>query len=227
MDDDERTRSARRGIWEAISGGDDTARLLALSDGVFAFAMTLLVISFKFPGMNSSESLGQYFVDLRTSFAEYALSFVVIGSWWLLHHRVFAWIERYDSMLQWLNLFFLMIIAFTPLLLATLIFYGISTPTVILYSGVQAGAGLIIVAIWAYASEGHRLIDRSMSDALRRALLTRSFVAPAIFGIAIGLAFLNAYLALVAWATLIVAQRVLPAVARRRHWGEEPTRPAS
>jgi uncharacterized membrane protein len=91
-------------------------RLVFFSDAVFAIAITLLVIEIEVPHLGRVSD-GQYWLALREllpSFFGYALSFLVIGRFWIGHHNAFTLIDHYDGRLAWPNLFLLMAIAFMP-----------------------------------------------------------------------------------------------------------------
>ncbi len=94
------------------------SRLVSFSDGVFGVSITLLIttIPTSLPGVSSSTSNQQVFaqlVALLPSFYSYAFSFFMVGSFWLVHHRLFGRIVRYDATLMWLNLTLLLFVVFS------------------------------------------------------------------------------------------------------------------
>jgi uncharacterized membrane protein len=92
-------------------------RIIFFSDGVFAIAITLLVIGLKapsVPSLVSDSTLTHRLLDKWPRVATYALSFAVIGLYWIGHHRAFAHVRRFDYRLILLNLLFLGLIAFLP-----------------------------------------------------------------------------------------------------------------
>jgi uncharacterized membrane protein len=122
-----------------------------LSDGVFAIALTVLVLSLKVDTGVKPADLAH---ALRTSLGElgaYALSVVVIGAFWMGHHRLFAWIERVDIVLMWLNLAFLGLVALIPFPTDVLGRYGRTTEAVVLYAAVIGTAALVSFAMSYYA----------------------------------------------------------------------------
>jgi uncharacterized membrane protein len=92
----------------------DASRLLALSDGVFAIALTLLVLSLRAPDDVTDATLDQALRDLRPELFAYGLTVVVIGAFWIGHHQLFAHIERVDGRLMWLNVLYLGLVALLP-----------------------------------------------------------------------------------------------------------------
>lgn len=94
-------------------------RLTALSDGIFAVAMTLLVFNIRLPEQKADISVDQV-IALWPKLLSYALSFVVLGMYWISHHNIVNLIRRSNRVFLWLNLLFLMCIAFLPFASATL-----------------------------------------------------------------------------------------------------------
>ena len=92
----------------------ETARIEAFSDGVFAIAITLLIIEVHVPGREHAHTLGHELLHLWPSYLGYLTSFLTIGVMWLNHHRVFTLIDRYDHTHMLLNLLMLLLIAFLP-----------------------------------------------------------------------------------------------------------------
>lgn len=87
----------------------DTNRLEAFSDGVFAIAITLLVLEIKVP---PGEAIAPGLLHLWPSYLAYAISFIVIGAIWINHHVMFDWIVRADQKLLLINTLHLMFIGY-------------------------------------------------------------------------------------------------------------------
>jgi len=97
--------------------GFEKNRLEALIDGIFAVALTLLVLDIKLPegeSFASNDELWGRILGLERHFAIYVISFVVIGMYWISHHIQFHFIRYTDRRLIWLNMFFLLLISFVP-----------------------------------------------------------------------------------------------------------------
>jgi uncharacterized membrane protein len=88
-------------------------RIAFFSDAVFAIAMTLLVVQLSVPSGPAGD-LGHALRSRGSKSFAFGLTFLVIGQYWLAHHRVFRHIRRYDLGLLWLNLVYLLGIAFLP-----------------------------------------------------------------------------------------------------------------
>jgi uncharacterized membrane protein len=197
--------------------GEDLSRILALSDGVFAFALTLLVLTLTVPVINThgltpqqtSGALGASLHQEYGQFLAYVFAFVMIAIWWRAHHRTFRYITRYDSVLTNLNLALLLEIAVMPFILEVYSDYQSAQIAVILFSAIQAVTGLTLNAIWTYATSHHRLVSPKLSEATIHYTTTRGRLTPLIFVAAIGVSFLNVAAAQYTWILAIVAQRFL------------------
>jgi uncharacterized membrane protein len=92
-------------------------RIEALSDGIFAVAMTLLVLDIKSPenrAFETTSDLINYLLALEHSFAMYAISFFVLAIFWISHHMLFHFVRHVDRRLLWLNIVFLLLVTFVP-----------------------------------------------------------------------------------------------------------------
>ena len=87
-------------------------RLVFFSDAVIAIAITLLVVTLAIP--EATENVGDALLDRWPQMLSYVLSFLVIGVFWMAHHRIFRYVATIDQRLIWLNLLFLMCVAFIP-----------------------------------------------------------------------------------------------------------------
>lgn len=90
-----------------------TARLEAFSDGVFAVAITILVLEISVPA-GSEDDLLQAVLDQWPSYLAYVVSFATIGAIWLAHAAVTDYLDRADSLLMRLNLLLLLVVCFLP-----------------------------------------------------------------------------------------------------------------
>jgi uncharacterized membrane protein len=187
-----------------------TGRLEAFSDGVFAVAITLLVLDIRPPAdIESSSGLWHALGHLWPHYAAYAVSFLVIGIVWVNHHAVLALIARVDRQLAFLNLLLLMTIALIPFATSLLADYlahggGPSHAAAATYSVVISLMGAAFGALWIYASrDGRLLVDGFPREELPR--ITRRFVlGTPVYLAAIGVAFLSAVACLVLHALLAV-----------------------
>jgi uncharacterized membrane protein len=158
-----------------------TERIEAFSDGVFAIAITLLILEVKVPrGGEPGFSLERALLRLWPQYLAYVLSFVVIGIYWANHHYVFKLYLRTDHVFNLLNVLFLLTISFLPLPTAVLGDFALQ-PTERGTAGTFYALGLLLPAIswtlmWLYASNGERLIDPRLEPAFVRKL-TRQYLS--------------------------------------------------
>jgi len=183
------------------------SRLLSLSDGIFAFAITLLILNIVLPYGTSRAEVPQTLLALWPKFLAFLISFVVIGLYWIVHVRQFRVIRKYNTGLLWLNLLFLMFIVLIPFSTGVLSDFEV-TASVVLYAANMACAGFTATGLWIYAVRG-KLVDEKLGPArVRRGIIT-NLVAPVSFTLSIGLAFVNANLAVYSWLVIGILHRVV------------------
>jgi uncharacterized membrane protein len=184
-------------------------RIIFFSDGVFAIAITLLVIGLQVPELPSdvaNSELSRRLLDEWPRALSYAVSFAVIGLYWIGHHRIFGHIRRFDHSLILLNLVFLGLIAFLPFPTAVLGRYGDHRSAVVLYAGSLALAGLASTALWLYAWQA-KLAD--VAPRRGRYLAARTAVPVVVFGCSIPIAFLSPAAAQLSWLSLLIVRRIV------------------
>ncbi len=192
---------------EDLSHHTDTSRLEAFSDGVFAIAITLLVLEIAVPKIEG-RALSSALADEWPSYLGFALSFIVIGIMWMNHHTMFKDIDRVNHGLLVLNLLLLMAISFLPFPTAVLADHlkdpeARRTATVF-YGGAQTVIAIFFNLLWLYAATGRRLIDEHVSDTRLRSRTRRYLAGPLSYGITIPVAFISPWLAVGIWIALAV-----------------------
>src|SRR5919112_4970826 len=144
----------------SVGGENATGRIEAFSDGVFAIAITLLVIEIGVPHVEGTTLLGAL-VEQWPSYLGYVISFLQIGVIWANHHNRFRFIVRSDHILLFLNILFLMCVAFIPFPTALLADYMAGTDehrttAVAVYSGTLAVTAVFFTLLWLYATVNRR-----------------------------------------------------------------------
>ncbi|WP_427161244.1 TMEM175 family protein [Aliinostoc sp. HNIBRCY26] len=184
----------------------DTTRLEAFSDGVFAIAITLLVLEIKVPPPDTA--LAAELLHLWPSYLAYVVSFLVIGAIWINHHAMFKHIVRVDGTLLLLNLFHLMLIAFLPFptaVLAEAFHRGTDEPVAAaFYSGILTVIGIFVNAMWRYAAHGYRLISTHLTATKIQKINRQFFVGPTVYAIATVIALVLPWLAVLLYILLNV-----------------------
>jgi TMEM175 potassium channel family protein len=172
-----------------------TSRLETFSDGVFAIAITLLVLLFEVPDTSEGQSLGHVLTHQWPSYASYVVSFVTIGIIWVNHHTLFRHIARVDRVFLFVNVLFLMCVAFLPYPTAVIAKYvrtDDATAAAAMYGISLTATAIFFNVLWQYAARGYRLLAE---DADRREVagITRSYWPGAfLYAAATGVAFLSA-----------------------------------
>jgi uncharacterized membrane protein len=129
---------------------------------------------------------------------------LVIGTFWIGHHRKFHFIRRTDPMLLRLNLLFLMVVAFVPFPSAIISEYSGRTAT-IFYAIIMMLASLCMAAIWWHASRDNHLVDHSLSKGERRRQMAAPLITAGIFLASIGIAYVNPNISKIVWLLSLVA----------------------
>lgn len=174
------------------------------SDAVFAIAITLLALEIRLPEGDFAEdaALAQALLAMSDAYLAFAISFWVIASFWLGHHRMFLHIRRYDDRLLLLNFVLLMLIAFVPFPTTLISDYDNRTATIV-YAATMVAIGLTMILITAYASGPGKLTDAPQPALWRQRGVTRSLAVVLVFGASIGIAFIDPDWAMYSWLLLI------------------------
>lgn len=199
-------------------------RVEAVSDGIFAIAITLLVLTISEP--DDYTHLASQLGDRWPSLAAYAVSFAVIGIMWFNHHSIFALLETIDAGMFYLNLLLLMTIAFLPYptgVLGKALQHGHGARTAaVVYSVTMAINAVTWGAVWLYASTGRRLLKDTFPEARRRGATIAFTSGVLVYAVAIGVAFVNAYACLAFHAVLAVYYALDPLTRRADRQGALP-----
>ena len=168
-----------------------THRIESFSDGVFAIAITLLVLEIKVPhfGDGNARELASELLHLWPSYFAYIFSFVMIGIHWVQHHYVFKLYERSDHNFALLNGLYLMCIAFVPFPTAVLARYvadpAVQKTAIVFYAVGLFLPALAYVLIWLYATHNHRLVHRNLDNGFITHLTRRYLSTIALYFMAV------------------------------------------
>ena len=160
----------------ASEGLKETGRVEAFSDGVFAIAITLLILDIKAP--NTSAAAGDLLRALLAQWPTYVAflsSFATIGSMWINHHRLFTHIGRADNVLLQLNLLLLLgvtVVPFPTSVLARNLGGPDATAAAVFYSLVSIAIAIFFNLLWRYSAGRDRLLapghNHTLVDAITR-----------------------------------------------------------
>ena len=175
------------------------SRIVAFSDGVFSIAITLLVLNLGVGKYVSSGELASALWDERENLLAYALSFAVIGRFWVVHHRFFSAVIAFDSRLISLNILYLAWIVLIPFSSEVLGEHGGQTAAVILYAANLTG--VVLIGMWM-AADARRAGLTSIDPAAHVEQRWRSLYIAAIFLASIPVAAVAPSLAPYMWLAL-------------------------
>jgi len=184
-------------------------RILALSDGVFAFSLTLLVVSLSVPTATSDLALASQLLNQAPTYFSYFISFIAVASIWYGHHESFKYIRRYDGRLIALNFGSLLLIAFLPFPTAVLGRNQQEPLAAILYALTLALSNLFFATTWWYTTHGWRLVRRDLSPEIVRLRFYRTLGGAFVFLLSIPLALWRPIAAEVVWSVFLVTIYVL------------------
>lgn len=189
-----------------------TERLVAFSDGVFAIAITLLILEIRLPelpSINSEAALQNALWSLMPKFLAYVFSFLMIGQYWQLHQHMFNYIKGADRRLILTNLYFLLFICFVPFPTIVLSEHGDLQTATIFYALSLSISRLIATWMWVHATNRHRLVDQTLPSVVIKFYLLRSLNAPVIFLLSIPLSFFSIELTYWSWGLIWLVSLLL------------------
>ncbi len=169
-------------------------RVEALTDGVFAIVMTLLVLELSVPVIVESSvhaELGKRLLDMWPKFLTYVVTFLMLGLQWFHHHRQFSKIKQADSILVWINIIYLLFVAILPFSTSILGEYIEEKIPVFIYGGNFIACWIFRYILWSYATGNKQLIDRNIDLHEVKTLKIIYLIGIFVFMIGMGIAFLN------------------------------------
>ena len=195
--------------------GHGLERLTALSDGVFAFAMTVLFIDIRVPQLDrlaSEHDLWVAVVALAPRFVMYLMSFLTLGIFWVGQQTQLNHIARSDRDFAWIHIVFLATIGIVPFSTALLAEYITYRTALLIYWFNILVLGIEIAVSWSYAVR-HKLLRDDAPQGLSRAIYGRVVIAQILYGCGAALCFVNTY-----WSIgFIVAVQLYYAFAPFQH----------
>lgn len=182
--------------------GLSPVRIETLCDGVFAIALTLLILDIKVPETDSHNSLLANLMALWPQLAAYVVSFLVISVYWVGHHYQFHFIKKTDRTMLWLNIFFLMSIAFVPFSTSLLAAYNSEIIAVFVYGANVIFTGLMLYWHWAYASKQKNLILQNIPADIKETIGQRILLGVIFYMVSTLMALFSTKISLVLFAAL-------------------------
>jgi uncharacterized membrane protein len=180
--------------------GQRTQRIEAISDGVFAIALTLLIFNIKVPvleSIKSEKNLIEAFLGLTPQLLTYFLSFITLGIYWSAHSTQFHFIAKSNRTLNWINLFFLLFVSTIPFTTAFLSQYIAFRFAVFLYWLNIIVLGLILALHWNYANKNNfTSISENDNLIISKAIKRRVVESSLLYTIGALLSLINPYLSI-------------------------------
>ncbi|WEH42375.1 TMEM175 family protein [Streptomyces sp. AM 2-1-1] len=173
------------------TGAGDTVRLTALSDGIFAIAMTLLVLDVRVPPGLDDARFRDAVRDALPDLGAYALSFVILAGFWRDHRRTMALVPRFEGAPLRLALVWLGAIAFLPFPTSLLSEYASEPLAVAVYAGTVAVTNLLGLGVLLTGRSGPTGRGKAGAPvrAAVRTVTTDSWTTALVFGASVPLAF--------------------------------------
>ena len=201
-----------------VGGRKETGRVEAFSDGVFAIAMTLLVLNIKVPNVSRPGELGTLLWQQWPSYLAFIISFAFIGIMWVNHHRLFVHIRRIDHTLLILNGALLLGVTAVPFPTAVLAQY-LGKPdakaAMMLYNGTYVVVAIFFNVLWRYAAGGHRLLGDA-ADVPEVNRISRQYAfGPLLYLVCFALAYINVAASLALNVALAIFFALPPSKATR------------
>lgn len=186
------------------TGGLTTTRIQALSDGVFSIAMTLLILQVAIPHHLTALELKTALINLWPQIISYIVSFMVLAVFWIGHHNQFTSIKFSDRTFLWINIFFLMSVAFIPFSTALFGDYNNQHLAILIYGGNLIITGIFLYWHWWYATKNHRLVAADLDHKIIAIAKFRILIGIIFYMVAIAVSFVSIKTSIVMFVILPV-----------------------
>jgi uncharacterized membrane protein len=184
----------------------ETGRVEAFSDGVFAIAITLLILAVGLEQAFSEGELKRQLLDLWPAYIAYAVSFLTVGIMWANHHQIFRHFARVDRPLLLLNILLLMCVSFTPFPTRVVAEHAKNgsdrEAAAVLYGLTMTVTAICFISVWIY---GSRRLLRPDADLREVDGITRSYLPGApLYLLATLIAFVSPIASLIIFGALAI-----------------------
>ncbi len=188
-----------------------TKRIETLVDGIFAIAMTLMVLNIHLPdpsGLWTNEMVWGIIWGQLSNLFIYALSFIILAGFWITHHRGFDHIKRADQAFLWINVIWLLFVALIPFSTSLMGDFGDATPAALFFNINLFFIGLFSFLIRRQVIE-HELADKSLKPADVKHVYAATLIFPILSGIAIALSFISPAYSFLPYLFIPIALNIL------------------
>lgn len=191
-------------------------RLNALSDGVIAIALTLLVLGIDIPTDHDfdRDSLVSFLIKLEPGLIAYLTSFLIVAIYWIIHHRIFTVLIYINQKIIILNLIFLFSISLVPFISKLKSLYRFDSVVVAIFAIAHIITGVVLYYIWNHVKTRNELLKAPLDSHKRRSVTLRILTIPFICALAVPVAVINIHVGTYLFMTIPILYAVLP------KWGE-------
>jgi len=208
-----------------LAGKSDTGslmldRLNALSDGVIAVVITLLVLGIDVPQGHqfSTEGFFSFLQKIEYQVVVYAIAFALVGTYWLQHNAMFHYFRHGSRRLVWLNMAFLFFLTLVPFVTEMIGTYRYEPMVMIVFAADNVACGLSLALMWRYANHVEQVVWPKIDAAVVRSMTTRILIGPGICLMALAVSFLNVRLGHAVF--LLVPLVYMSHTSVDKHWPE-------
>ncbi|MFL6358501.1 MAG: TMEM175 family protein [Nitrososphaeraceae archaeon] len=184
--------------------------IISFADAIFAFSITFMAISINIPNLAQNLNQAQVIDKLLESIPEfeiYAISFFVIGVYWIAYHQMFNQIVNSDMTVTWLTLLFIFFITLIPFATNLQIGFGYHI-LFVLFALVLAMAGTLLTITWLHATK-NKLIDKHLTQREIHSILLEGIIPTVVYFLSILISFIDLQAAYYFWILIIPAKVIL------------------
>lgn len=190
---------------------ETTSRMETLVDGIFAIAMTLLVLNLSIPQLTHSVSnvtIENHLISLIPKFFTYALSFILLAVFWRMNHQQFYRIKRIDNTLVWITVIWLLFVALVPFSTSLVGEYGSVQISEIFFDVNMFLIGALSALSWYYATE-KGFTDKKLTRENIHKIRKLNLIFPVVALLAIGVTFITPSWSGVTYISITIFKRIM------------------
>ncbi|MDD1719748.1 MAG: TMEM175 family protein [Methanoregulaceae archaeon] len=190
---------------DTIPSGLSKNRIETLTDGIFAIAMTLLVLGVIVPHQSPPPTIIEFLIKSVPELIEYAIGFLALAVIWVLHHQQFHYIRFIDRPILWLNILALLFVGLMPFSTSLADVYAENRLAEIIIGLNLLTIGIIFYLQWVHAARNRCLMSPDITDRVVRSERRRNLVIP-------GIALVGTMLALFGFGPGIIVYFLIPVI---------------
>lgn len=182
-----------------------TNRIEALTDGIFAIVMTLLILELHIPNIHANLLTQLY--NLLPKFISFIISFIILGIFWIGHQNQYAFIKKVDRVFLWINILFFMFVGLVPFSAGLLGEFPQEKISIFIYGLNLTFVGMMMYLHWWYAVK--KLIEVELKPEFIKQVNKRILIGPLCYLVALPVSFFSPYLSIFLFILPVIIQ-VLP-----------------